>query len=248
MKKRYYQVDERVWIVNEKTDGIVKDINIEDKEMTVEYKDERGQWKETTRKFWDFDKYRKGEDSAVAKSNNLTRLSNTKGYTYLASVKGGVVPKKNPENAGRDCFARIDTEDNSYSPLHDGIYLQKNKVTKVPLGFASYLNQEDLLYIGMERSSVGSLGILVLSGLIDSTYQGEVIAQLMPLTTDVIITDKVNTVEVLDDIIYFPASKALVQAVVLKQSSHEDKEIEYEELLKKPSTRGTRGWGSTDKK
>lgn len=246
MKKRYYQVDERVWIVNERTDGIVKDINIEDKEMTVEYKDERGQWKETTRKFWDFDKYRKGEDATNSKSNNTTHSTATKNYTYFASVKGGVVPKKSPENAGRDCFVRLDAETRSIE--HDGIYLQKNKVSKVPLGFASYLNQEDLLYIGMERSSVGALGILVLSGLIDSTYQGEVIAQLMPLTTDVVITDKVKEVETHDNIIYFPASKALVQAVVLKQSSHEDKEIEYEELLKKPSSRGTKGWGSTDKK
>ena len=246
MKKRYYQVDERVWIVNERTDGIVKDINIEDKEMTVEYKDERGQWRETTRKFWDFDKYRKGEDATNSKSNNTTHSTATKNYTYFASVKGGVVPKKSAENAGRDCFVRLDAETRSIE--HDGIYLQKNKVSKVPLGFASYLNQEDLLYIGMERSSVGALGILVLSGLIDSTYQGEVIAQLMPLTKDVVITDKVKEVEAHDNIIYFPASKALVQAVVLKQSSHEDKEIEYEELLKKPSSRGTKGWGSTDKK
>lgn len=224
MKKRYYEVDERVWIISEQTDGIVKDINIAEKEMTVEYKDKNGIWCEVTKNFWDFDKHR-----------NIKQLEDV---TYFASVKGGVVPKRDPENAGRDCFARIEGE----------VRIPKNQVAKIPLGFASYLNKEDLLYIGMERSSVGALGVLVLSGLIDSTYQGEVIAQLMPLYKDLIITDKVDEVEEDEHSIYFPSNKALVQAVVISQSKREDKIISYDELLEKPSTRGVNGWGSTDKK
>lgn len=223
MKKRFYEVDERVWILDEKTDGIVKSINIPEKEMTVEYKDNQGVWQETTRNFWEFDKYRNSQEEDV---------------TYFASVNGGIVPKRDPENAGRDCFARIEGE----------VRIPKNKVAKIPLGFASYLNKEDLLYIGMERSSVGALGVLVLSGLIDSTYQGEVIAQLMPLYKDLIITDKVDEVEEDEYSIYFPSNKALVQAVVISQSKREDKIISYDELLGKPSKRGIKGWGSTDKK
>lgn len=234
MKKRYYEVDERVWIIGEQTEGIVKDIDIPNKEMTVEYRDNNGSWSETTRNFWDFDKYR-----ASKTDDNVT---------YFASVLGGVVPKRESENAGRDCFARIDKNSDDYSNEYDGIYIPKGKVTKVPLGFASYLNKEDLLYIGMERSSVGSLGILVLSGLIDSTYQGEVIVQLTPLFKDVVITDKVDKVVEYTDLIQFPLSKAIAQATVIAQSQREDKVIPYDELLKKPSTRGVNGWGSTDKK
>jgi len=234
MKKRYYEVDERVWIISEQTDGIVKDINIAEKEMTVEYKDKNGIWCEVTKNFWDFDKHR-----------NVKQLEDV---TYFASVLGGVVPKRESENAGRDCFARVDKGSVNYSHKYEGIYLPKGKVTKVPLGFASYLNKEDLLYIGMERSSVGSLGILVLSGLIDSTYQGEVIAQLMPLSNNVVITDKVDEVVEYTDLIQFPLSKAIVQATVIAQSKREDKIISYDELLEKPSTRGVNGWGSTDKK
>lgn len=245
MKKRYYQVDERVWIIAEKTDGIVKDIDIPNVEMTVEYKDERGEWQETTRKFWEFDKYRIGEVDNE-KVNHSDKL------TYFASVKGGHVPTKDEENAGYDCYVRESwMKEHPKYKESDGesyIWLKKMEVAKVPLGFASYLNKEDLLYIGMERSSVGAVGIMLLSGLIDSTYQGEVILQMMPLYKDVVLTTEGSEVKEFEDHIIFPISKALAQAVVIRQSDYKTKEIPYEELLNKPSTRGTQGWGSTDTK
>ena len=164
--------------------------------------------------------------------------------TYFASVKGGIVPTKDKENAGRDCYARIEEKDGVVEML-----LPKLQVSKIPLGFASYLDQRDMLSINWERSSVGGLGVLVLSGLVDSTYQGEVILQVVPLVHNILITnqtDKIEFEEAIDTVLY-PVSKAIAQAVVIEQSQAKDVEITYDELLSKPSQRGTGGWGSTNK-
>ena len=42
VKKRFYSENERVWVVQEKTDGIVNSIDKEKTEMTVEFKDVDG--------------------------------------------------------------------------------------------------------------------------------------------------------------------------------------------------------------
>ena len=122
-------------------------------------------------------------------------------------------------------------------------------MAKIPLGFASYLDKTDILSLKHERSSVGGTGLVNLSGLIDSTYQGEVIMQCVPLIADIVISSEVEEkyFDKETNTFFLPYKNSITQAVVLTQSKALREVIPYEELLNKPSTRGTQGWGSTNK-
>ena len=233
VKKRFYSENERVWVVQEKTDGIVKSIDKEKTEMTVEFKDVDGKWKEVTRKLWEFNKFHKKEEHTL----------------YLASVKGGVIPSKDVENGGYDCFARLEPTEIDGKQVYE-LHIPQFTMAKIPLGFASYLDKTDILSLKHERGSVGGTGLINLSGLIDSTYQGEVIMQCVPLIADIVISSEVEE-KYFDEetnTFFLPYKNAITQAVILTQSKALKEVIPYEELLNKPSTRGTQGWGSTDRK
>lgn len=168
--------------------------------------------------------------------------------TYFSSFKGGVIPTKTEENAGRDCYARLEPITRDGKQVYE-LRLPQLKLTKIPLGFASYLQLDDVLSLKHERSSVGGTGLINVSGLIDSTYQGEVILQVVPLVADVVITSEVEEkhFDEATNTYFVPYSKAIAQAVVFKLSDAVDEHVPYEELLSKPSTRGTGGWGSSGK-
>lgn len=84
-------------------------------------------------------------------------------------------------------------------------------------------------YVGLiwDKSSIGSLGIKTLGGVIDSDYRGEVIVTLINLT---------NTE------ITFPAKKKIAQIVVQKYESIEPLLVEK---LEDSVSRGDGGFGST---
>lgn len=239
-KKRFYKKGETVWVKGEKKEGKVLSIN--KAERTVKVLIKEGVVSETVKlNLWDIDKlkYLKKEKQTDRKA---------KKYTYFASVNGGTIPVKDKENAGRDCYARLEPVYREGKKVFE-MHLPQLKLSKIPLGFASYLNLNDVLSLKHERSSIGSIGLINVSGLIDATYQGEVILQVVPLVADVIISSDVEE-KYYDETLntYFvPYGKAIAQAVTLKLSDAEDKHLEYDELLKKPSTRGTGGWGSTNK-
>ena len=241
-QKRFYKKDEVVWIINLKKEGKVKDILKDSLEVIVTYKDDDKE-KEKKLKMWEIDKLKY---SARKRLLDSKKIEKSKKYTYFASVKGGVIPTKDEENGGRDCYPRLEPLiDEKTGEEYYELSIPKLTLAKIPLGFASYLNKGDILSLKHERSSIGSTGVINVSGLIDSTYQGEVILQVIPITHDVVITSKVEEIEFVESLgVYaIPYSKAIAQAVVLRQSDAEDKHIEYEELLSKPSKRGTKGWG-----
>lgn len=245
-KKRYYKKDEIVWVRPLSREGKVKEINKKELTMTVTYKDGE-EIKEFTGNMWDFDKLKyKAKEKLLKKLRKAKRKREKE--NYFASVNGGVIPTKDKENAGRDCYARLEPVEREGKQVYE-MFLPKMKLSKIPLGFASRLQLDEVLSLKWERSSVGELGILVMSGLIDSTYQGEVILQVIPLLHNVLITSEVNKIEYHEesDTVLYPYSKAIAQAVVLKQSDAKDVHITYEELLSMPSKRGTGGWGSTGK-
>lgn len=247
-QKRFYKKDEQIWIIELKTDGKVKSINKEDLTMTVTY-NENGEAKDYTGKMWSFDKLKYAKKEQLISAKKVKgKMANGK-TTYFASVKGGVIPTKNEENAGRDAYARIEPKKLESGQEVFELFLPKMQLTKIPLGFASFLDKKDLLSINWERSSTGALGILNMSGLIDSTYQGEVILQVIPLTHSILITSLVTDIMVNEpeNLVLYPHSKAVAQAVVLEMSQAEDVHISYDELLNKPSTRGTTGWGASGK-
>jgi dUTPase len=239
--KRFYKVEEQVWVVSKKQVGRIESINKDTLEVTVAVGEDR-----LVLKMWEIDKL-KYKAKAEVKKKSKPKAKKVK-TTYLASVEGGVIPTKEEENGGRDCYARLEPVEREGKEVFE-MLLPQLKVSKIPLGFASYLDKQDILSLKHERSSIGSVGLINVSGLIDSTYQGEVLLQVVPLVCDVLITSEVEEKEFHEETNTYliPYKKAIAQAVILKQSEAKDVHISYEDLLKKPSTRGTGGWGSTGK-
>ncbi|NUJ19380.1 hypothetical protein FKN04_22890 [Bacillus glycinifermentans] len=243
-KKRFYKVGEIVWVIGEKTEGKIVSINLDDLEVKVEIQLDKDTTKEKTLKMWDIDKLKYKAKEKLLQS----KRKNNKKVTYFASVNGGVIPTKTKENGGRDCYARLEPIIRDGKEIYE-LHIPRLTLAKIPLGFASYLNLEDVLSLKHERSSIGSTGMINVSGLIDATYQGEVVLQVVPLVSDVVISSEVDELffDEKTNTHFVPYSKAIAQAVVLRQSDAEDEHISYEDLLKKPSTRGKGGWGSTGK-
>jgi dUTPase len=256
-KKRFYKKGEIVWVVTEKREGTVMSIDKEKLEVTISFGPvARGGMgnrvvmnlgKEHVFKIWEIDKlkYKKAEELGIEK----TKVKHDNGKkTYFASVKGGIIPTKTPENAGRDAYARLDPVEREGRMIYE-LHIPRFTLAKIPLGFASYLHIEDLLSLKHERSSIGSMGLINVSGLIDSTYQGEVVLQVVPLIADIVISSEVDEkyYDEKTNTYFAPYKKAIAQAVVIRQSDAEDVHISYDELLSKPSERGVGGWGSSGK-
>ncbi|MFQ3543445.1 hypothetical protein Q7A53_05115 [Halobacillus rhizosphaerae] len=234
-KKRYYKQDEVVWVREDKTSAIVKSINKETHKATVIFND--GNEKELD--LWAIDKLKFEAKKKLVKNEKTT---------YLASVNGGVIPTKKKENGGRDCYARLEPQVIDGKQVYE-LRIPQFTLARIPLGFASYLDIEDVLSLKHERSSIGSTGLIIVSGLIDSTYQGEVILQVVPLVADIVISSDVDEkyFDEKTNTYFVPYKKAIAQAVIFPQSQAEDVHVDYDKLLSKPSTRGTGGWGSTGK-
>lgn len=232
VKKRFYSENERVWVVQEKTDGIVKSIDKEKTEMTVEFKDVDGKWKEVTRKLWEFNKFHKKEEKETLK---------------FAKIKeDAIIPSKREEDAGYDLYSNIEPR------FLDGVaiyeqFLEKGAVNKIRTGIASSMSNKYFLSVKSERSSVAKLGINVLAGVIDSGYHGEIMVMVVPLVKDILITSEVDEVEEFDEIIHYPYNKAVAQGVLLPVPDVIVEEVTYDELLSKKTERGVGGFGSTEK-
>lgn len=235
-KRRFYKVGEVVWSRKAQTKAMVSLIDTEKMQVEVNY--ENGETE--VLKLWEIDK--------LKYSSKDKMLEEDKKVTYFASVEGGIIPTKDEENAGRDCYARLEPTMKDGKEVFEK-FIPQFTLAKIPLGFASYLDKKDLLSLKHERSSIGSTGLINVSALIDSTYQGEVILQVVPLTSNVMITSEVEDkkYEASTNTYYIPYGKAIAQAIVIEQSQAKDVHIAYDELLEKPSARGTGGWGSTNK-
>lgn len=82
-----------------------------------------------------------------------------------------------------------------------------------------------------ERSSLGSKGIALRAGVIDSGYRGEVVICLENTTSEPIIVD---------------LSKAIAQGVLIPNPKKVIEEYTYDEIIAIDSERGDGGFGSTN--
>ena len=232
VKKRFYSENERVWVVQEKTDGIVKSIDKEKTEMTVEFKDVDGKWKEVTRKLWEFNKFHKKEEKETLK---------------FAKIKeDAIIPSKREEDAGYDLYSNIEPRFLDGVPVYEQL-LEKGTVNKIHTGIASSMSNKYFLSVKSERSSVAKLGINVLAGVIDSGYQGEIMIMVVPLVKNILITSEADEVEEFDDVIHYPYNRAIAQGILLPVADVCVEEVSYDVLLSKKTERGVSGWGSSGK-
>lgn len=176
----------------------------------------------------------------------------------FAKVKpDAVIPSKELENAGYDLYACFN---------EDFILIPSLTTKLIPTGIASYLGTEYYLQI-QERGSTGSKGIKYGAGVIDGTYTGEIFIAITNCNENPLVISKLSSEELFDkyaneimpwmdcvnidyfnnNVIVYPYSKAIAQAIIHKVHNMPVKEISYEELKSLPSQRGAGKLGSSGK-
>lgn len=226
-KKRYYQISEQIWLIDQKCTGIVKNIDKANHTITVEMPNNE----EITLELHKVDKYRPKPQKVP-----FHRLDTI----FWAKVKpNAIIPTKRDEDGAYDIYACFDEQQ---------IEIKPGETKLISTGIASALPTKYRLNAKHERGSTGKLSMAVLAGMIDSGFRNEWFIQINNAGTKTIIIDKTGTtvLETASYIVY-PYTKAICQATLEIVPKTIDKEISYEELLKIPSQRGTGMLGSSGK-
>lgn len=160
-----------------------------------------------------------------------------------------IIPTKKIEDAGYDLYANFE---------EDYFVIEAGKTKAVPTGIAcAFVNK---YYIQIEeRSSMGKLGIKKSSGVFDSGYRGEYFIMTYNTNDKPFVISKIPAEEMptefevngkiykTADVIVYPYTKAICQAVVHIVPDLQTKELSYEELCMIESERGKGGFGSSGK-
>lgn len=118
--------------------------------------------------------------------------------------------------------------------INKGVYtitLPPHEVIKVPTGIIMAMDNEYGMIL-KERSSLGSQGIALRAGVIDSGYRGEVIICLENTTSESIRVD---------------VTKAIAQGILIPNPLKVIEEYTVDEIEAIDSERGSGGFGSTNK-
>ena len=262
--KRFYKVDEVVWVIAEKQEGKILSIDKEKVEAVV---DVAG--KEVKVKLWEIDKLKykakdkffKDNPEKAKKAKTSDKLNVAELHkqvqelrklimhpeVYFAKVRPeGVIPTKRKEDAGWDFYACVEPKEIDGEDVYE-ILLPAFKTTLVPTGVASALPTTHYLNTKHERGSTAKPAMSVLAGVIDSGYRGEIFLALTPLHKDVLITSEVDSVEYHENMILYPYSKAVAQGTIDLVVEPIIKEIPYAELQKIESERGDTKLGQSGK-
>lgn len=217
--KYYYENGDKVWFKTKKVPAIITEIDSENKTAVVKYR-KKGEEKEEKVNLWDVRGFRE------------------KDIVYFAKVRPeAIMPMKRKEDAGYDLY---------YCGNED-LVIQPREIKLVPTGIASAMPIKYRLKI-RERSSSGTHGMAVRSGVVDSGYRDEIFVALqnnndVPLE----ITGSIKTIEVTEDFIRWPKSKAIAQAVLEITPNVNVRETNYGELKNMSSQRGLGKLGSSGK-
>ena len=180
----------------------------------------------------------------------------------FAKVKeGAIVPSKRDEDMGFDIYACFD---------EDYIKIDPHETKLIPTGIASACDPE-YGFLLKERGSTGSKGIALRAGVIDSGYRNEWFVGLTNTTAYPLYISKLNkemlvqqavdslggdvmqklfgsiTESYWEDVIVYPYTKAIAQALVVPVPKVKVEETPYEELQNIQSERGMGALGSSNK-
>ena len=155
------------------------------------------------------------------------------------------IPSKRDEDMGFDIYACFD---------EDFMVVEPHETKLIPTGLASSCDS-DYGFVLRERGSTGSKGIALRAGVIDSGYRNEWFIGLTNTTNNTMFISKLSnsetfinyTGETTKEIIVYPYSKAIAQALVVPVPKTVVEEIPYEELQKIESERGLGKLGSSQK-
>lgn len=143
--------------------------------------------------------------------------------------------KSNSGDLGYDIYPAFD---------EDYMVIESGEVKLIPTGIKSAFSEEYGI-IFKERSGLGSNGIKVNAGVIDSGYRGEWKVALYNTLNKPILIAKYPEDWSDDEAILLPYNNAIAQAIVL-DSYYLKSEI-VEDVSKFGSERGQKGFGSSDR-
>lgn len=164
---------------------------------------------------------------------------------FFAKVKEeAVIPNRENENAGLDIYSCFD---------EDYIKILPHTTVMIPTGIASVFT-DDYVAVLKERGSTGTKGIAQRCGIIDSGFRGEWKVPVTNTTDKILVIAKDKNIRYSEfiihsdsDLIIYPYTKAICQALILPVPKMKIKEISYEELAAMPSQRGSGMLGSSGK-
>ena len=150
-----------------------------------------------------------------------------------------VIPSKRDEDAGYDIYACFDEDYLLLAPL---------ETRRIPTGLMSAFSPDYYLQL-QERGSTGTKGISQRCGVIDSGFRNEWFIPLTNLNTKPLALVKPGMEHLLDgqDVVLYPVSKAICQAVLLPVPRTEVVELSPDEIRAMESQRGEGELGSSGK-
>lgn len=174
----------------------------------------------------------------------------------FAKVKpNAIIPSKRDEDMGFDIYACFD---------EDYMVIKSHETKLIPTGIASACDS-GYGFLLRERGSTGSKGIALRCGVIDSGYRNEWFIGLTNTTDKILYISKLSKEEILKshekeyqvlnlfstliekDVIVYPYSKAIAQALVVEVPKVKVEEVSYDELKAIESERGMGALGSSQK-
>lgn len=261
-QKRFYKVDEVVWVIAKKREGTVQSINKDTLEVTVGFEDNS---RPVTLKVWEIDKLKYKAKEELVKTKKSTKATNNDIKEELEQLKklvhsimhpdiyfsklkeDAIIPSKRDEDGGWDIYTNLpETIHPDSKPVRE-LLLPKLQTTLIPTGLAMALPKTHYFNTKHERGSTGKITMSVLAGVIDSGYRNELFIAIAPLHKDVLITDRVEKITEMDNVILYPYSKAIAQATIDLVVAPNIKEKEYADLLKMESERGLSNLGASGK-
>lgn len=160
-----------------------------------------------------------------------------------------IIPTKKLEDAGYDLYANFE---------EDYFVIEAGKTRPVPTGIAMAFSHKYYVQIE-ERSSMGKIGIKKSSGVFDSGYRGEYFIMTYNTNEVPFVISKISAEEMPEEfevqgksykkseVIIYPYTKAICQAVVQVVPVLNEIELTYDELCSIASERGKGGFGSSGK-
>lgn len=159
--------------------------------------------------------------------------------------ENAVIPTKRISDAGYDVYACFND---------DYVVLEPMKVVKIKTKIASVMSDR-YAFILKERSSVGSKNIKIDAGVVDSSYRGEWNVVLTNLNDFPVVIAKAyvpNEILIEDlktrNFLRLSYENAITQALLVEVPKVDIVEVDEKEFNKYTSERGSKGFGSTDKK
>jgi len=163
-----------------------------------------------------------------------------------------IIPSKRDEDMGFDIYACFD---------EDYIVINPHETKLIPTGIASACDL-DYGFLVFERGSTGSKGIARRCGVIDSGYRNEWFIGLTNTTHKVMFISKLKSLQTImkhtsmdivdamqyeSEMIVYPYTKAIAQALVVPVPKTNVEELSYDELKEIESERGMGALGSSNK-